>query len=172
MARYNPDGSLDANFGVGGKVLTDFGGGADSAAAMAIQNSNGRIVVAGSSGLSFGRGFAVARYHGFDCDGLSLSLAPGIVTAVAGGNTGSLVAIIREAGFTCPITLQLASPVDGVTGSFSPTTATGPGSNLTINVDRNVPAGHYILHVNGSNGTPTSLIASATMALIVNPFAP
>jgi uncharacterized delta-60 repeat protein len=25
LARYNPDGSLDAGFGVGGKVVTDFG---------------------------------------------------------------------------------------------------------------------------------------------------
>jgi hypothetical protein len=26
LARYHSDGSLDANFGVGGRVMTDFGG--------------------------------------------------------------------------------------------------------------------------------------------------
>src|SRR3989449_2831150 len=40
-------GDLDATFGIGGRVLTDFGGG-DRARAVALQ-ADGKIVVAGSS---------------------------------------------------------------------------------------------------------------------------
>jgi uncharacterized delta-60 repeat protein len=58
LLRLNNDGSLDASFGDGGKVTTDFGGGAsDAALALAIQK-NGKIVLAGYSGGDF----AVARY--------------------------------------------------------------------------------------------------------------
>src|SRR5213083_1834093 len=58
LARYNPDGSSDPNFGSGGTVHTDFAGRSDAAAALAFQ-ADGRIVVVGSSGGEF----AVARYE-------------------------------------------------------------------------------------------------------------
>ena len=47
LARYNPDGSLDASFGVGGKVLT-FLGEPGRAQSVALQ-ADGRIVVAGGA---------------------------------------------------------------------------------------------------------------------------
>jgi uncharacterized delta-60 repeat protein len=46
LARYRPDGSLDANFGSGGKVVTDFGGGLSLVNALAIQ-ADGKIVAVG-----------------------------------------------------------------------------------------------------------------------------
>ena len=48
VVRYRPDGSLDAGFGVGGRVLVDFGNTADGASAVAIQ-PDGKIVVVGSA---------------------------------------------------------------------------------------------------------------------------
>lgn len=49
VVRYTSTGTLDTTFNLTGKVVTDFGGGLDeSASGMALQ-SNGRIVVAGSS---------------------------------------------------------------------------------------------------------------------------
>ncbi len=49
LARYNPDGTLDPSFGIGGKVTTAFAADSfDQAATVAIQ-SDGKIVVAGSS---------------------------------------------------------------------------------------------------------------------------
>ena len=65
LARYNPDGSLDANFGSGGKVLTDFAPNWGIAFAVAIQ-SNGKIVVGGLTGHESNprfRHFALARYN-------------------------------------------------------------------------------------------------------------
>lgn len=48
LVRYGPDGSLDGSFGTGGKVTLDVGGFNQSANAVAVQ-SDGKIVVAGSS---------------------------------------------------------------------------------------------------------------------------
>ena len=45
LVRYNADGSLDGNFGTGGKVTTPFGIG--SAASAAVLQADGRLVAAG-----------------------------------------------------------------------------------------------------------------------------
>ena len=61
--RFNTSGSLDASFGSGGKVLTDFGAASDdTASAVAIQQ-DGRVVVAGYSDAAGGGDFALARYN-------------------------------------------------------------------------------------------------------------
>ena len=57
IARYNTDGSLDSAFGIGGKVITDFGNNADYAYDLAIQ-SDGKIVVCGGQEY-----FDLARYN-------------------------------------------------------------------------------------------------------------
>jgi uncharacterized delta-60 repeat protein len=64
LARYNADGTLDAAFGSGGIVTTDFAGGDDAASAVAIQ-SDGKIVAVGAAYMgSATRGdFALARYN-------------------------------------------------------------------------------------------------------------
>jgi uncharacterized delta-60 repeat protein len=80
LARYNPNGSLDSSFGVGGKVLTDFGARHDVASGLVIQ-PDGKLVVVGTTRL-FGLvsinppDFALARYNpngsldpSFDNDG-------------------------------------------------------------------------------------------------------
>jgi uncharacterized delta-60 repeat protein len=67
IARYNTDGSLDATFGTGGKVTTDFQF-TDEAQGVAIQ-SDCKIVVAGYSWdvESGDSDFALARYDGAGC---------------------------------------------------------------------------------------------------------
>lgn len=55
LVRYEPDGSLDATFGVEGKVTTDFGGYVHVSALAPY--ADGRLVAAGPAG-----GFALARY--------------------------------------------------------------------------------------------------------------
>ncbi|GAB4483392.1 MAG: hypothetical protein OHK0044_32620 [Burkholderiaceae bacterium] len=62
LARYNADGSLDATFGSGGKVVTRVGSGDDAPKALALA-PDGRIVVAGSSGSGANSDFALARYN-------------------------------------------------------------------------------------------------------------
>ncbi|MHC4550311.1 MAG: delta-60 repeat domain-containing protein [Planctomycetota bacterium] len=61
LARYRPDGSLDAGFGTGGKVATDISGATDWAYDAALQ-PDGKIVVVGSAGTYQAFDFAVVRY--------------------------------------------------------------------------------------------------------------
>jgi uncharacterized delta-60 repeat protein len=60
LARYNSNGSLDASFGSGGKVITTFGG-TDQASAVILQ-PDGKIVVAGQTDTGISIDFALARY--------------------------------------------------------------------------------------------------------------
>ena len=101
LVRFDVDGSLDtrgldphldAPFGTGGKVTTDFAGQADGAFAVAIE-LGGKIVVAGISNDDF----ALARYY------VSGSLDPsfgmgGRVTTdfAASGDTGRDIVIQRD----------------------------------------------------------------------------
>ncbi len=62
LARYTSDGTLDATFGAGGKVMTGFGAGGSGASGLAIQ-ADGRIVVVGTAGQGWDTKFALARYN-------------------------------------------------------------------------------------------------------------
>jgi uncharacterized delta-60 repeat protein len=63
LARYNSDGSLDTNFGGGGKVITPFGGTTEGAHAITIQR-DGKIVAVGATVTASGNlGFALVRYN-------------------------------------------------------------------------------------------------------------
>lgn len=84
VARYDTYGTLDPNFGVGGKATTSFFGTYNSAHAVVVQ-PDGRIVVAGFAGNSFvglsdGR-FGIARYN---ADG-------SLDTAGFGAGTGKVI---------------------------------------------------------------------------------
>ena len=67
LARYNTDGSLDAAFGAGGIVRTDFFGLTDQAGGVAIQ-PDGKIIAGGGATIGFignsaDSAFALARYN-------------------------------------------------------------------------------------------------------------
>lgn len=64
LTRYLPDGSLDAAFGTGGKVETDFGGKNLDQARSAVLQADGKIVVAGTTVSKNGltQQFGIARY--------------------------------------------------------------------------------------------------------------
>ncbi|WP_334027961.1 delta-60 repeat domain-containing protein [Nocardia terpenica] len=62
VVRYETDGKVDTTFGDGGRAATDFGGKADIANAVALQQ-DGKIVAAGTShGTDTGDNIALARY--------------------------------------------------------------------------------------------------------------
>ena len=114
LSRYNGDGNLDATFGTGGKVITDFVGLSDIATDIAIQ-ADGRYVVVGqtksTNDVNAGD-FALARYN---IDG-SLDTAFGnggrVVTDFNGGSdfanaiaitsTGRIVAAGLSTGHDAP----------------------------------------------------------------------
>lgn len=64
IARYNPDGSIDASFGTNGRVTTDFPGLAAVASSVLVQ-PDGKILVAGGAFplFTFLGNFELARYN-------------------------------------------------------------------------------------------------------------
>jgi uncharacterized delta-60 repeat protein len=65
LARFTPDGSLDATFGTGGKLLVSFSSREDHCNAIALQ-PDGKIVAVGESYNGTDYDFAVARFAGGD----------------------------------------------------------------------------------------------------------
>ena len=63
LLRYLTDGSLDASFGVGGLVQTDFRSGEHDYASGVGLDADGRILIAGASGAFGDYDFAVARFQ-------------------------------------------------------------------------------------------------------------
>lgn len=86
LVRYNSDGSLDTNFGTGGKVATDIDNGSTDLINDVAIDSNGRIVVVGTTVSAGNFSFAVLRYNSdgsldttFDSDGKALTDVPDYV---------------------------------------------------------------------------------------------
>ncbi len=63
LARYNPDGTLDGSFGVGGRVTTDFDGFNDDAFSLLIQPDGKLVAVGSAKNPADFYDFALARYH-------------------------------------------------------------------------------------------------------------
>jgi uncharacterized delta-60 repeat protein len=61
VVRYNPDGSLDSSFGIGGKLLIQFDGLSEIHDIKVLPN--GKILVAGWTSSEDGRDFALARFN-------------------------------------------------------------------------------------------------------------
>jgi len=91
LARYNPNGGLDATFGMGGMVISDFGGG-ESAAAIGLQH-DGKIVVAGGPRSAT---FVVARYNPDGRLDLPFGIG-GMVATDFGGGTSQATALALQA---------------------------------------------------------------------------
>jgi uncharacterized delta-60 repeat protein len=123
LARYNADGSLDANFDFDGWVLTDFGG---SAAGQGVAiDSDGKIVAAGSSGSSSSGpfDFALGRYTS---TGTTLPTVSINDVAAFEGNAG-------QTTFAFTVSLSTASSQDiTVTYQTADGTATAPGDYVAV----------------------------------------
>jgi uncharacterized delta-60 repeat protein len=128
-------GDLDSSFGLGGKVVTDFGPGSNLAAAVVVQ-ADGKIVAAGTGGSGH---FALARYNGDGSLDLSFG-AGGKVTTVVGGIFESANAVALQAdgkivaaggsspdGFCCQVALARYNPDGSLDASFD-----GDGKLTTV----------------------------------------
>jgi uncharacterized delta-60 repeat protein len=94
VVRYNPDGSLDASFGQGGRVVTAFGTNPSSANALVLQ-SDGKIIVAGfARNNQQGADFALVRYNANG--GLDSSFGGGKVTTAFGASPSSAGALALQ----------------------------------------------------------------------------
>ncbi|MDH3291296.1 MAG: hypothetical protein OEO20_10525 [Gemmatimonadota bacterium] len=85
---------------------------------------------------------------------LGLSRTPSALT-IAPGGSGTTTVLLTRTNFTGAVTLSLASPPVGVTGSFNPSAPTGASSTLTLDVGSGVTPGVYPLTVEGTGSAGT-----------------
>jgi len=132
LARYRRDGTLDPSFGTGGKVTTDFAGGADGAAALVVQ-ADGKLVAAGSATSGTGLDVALARYRRDGTLDPTFGTGGKVITDIAGGFDEARALVMQDgrlvvAGFT--FTGEVASGDFALAryrnnGSLDPTFGTG-----------------------------------------------
>ena len=92
LVRYTTAGALDASFGSGGVVTTDFAISDDSGQSVAIQ-SDGKIVVAGYTDNGSAGEFALARYTNSGTLDASFGTGGKLTTPIGTYDTGSSVAL-------------------------------------------------------------------------------
>lgn len=106
----------------------------------------------------------------------SLAASPSTVNASQGGTANTTVTITRT-NLTANVDLSLDSPPAGITGVFTPASATGATSALVISVAGNVAVGSYTVTIKGTAtgaGSRTTtltvnVVAGPTVSLSVNP---
>ena len=127
IARYDPNGSLDATFGTHGKVVTTFGGFAFAAAA-AVQRDN-RIVVVGtvSADLTSPNVFGVARYNPNGTLDASFGVG-GLVTTAFENASAEARAVVIQADGRIVVAGQAVTDPDGIVSDMAIARYTANGS--------------------------------------------
>jgi uncharacterized delta-60 repeat protein len=92
LARYNSNGTLDATYGTGGKVFTDFSSGVDQAYSMALQ-PDGKVVAAGLVGYAGVINIGIARYKTNGNLDSTFGVNGKVITLVGNDSRASAVAL-------------------------------------------------------------------------------
>jgi uncharacterized delta-60 repeat protein len=96
LARYNPNGSLDSNFGINGKVTTDFNNNLDDVATVAIK-TDGKIVVAGDTYNGSNYDFALAQYRPNGTPDMNFGTNGKVTTDFSNGSNEEIFSIVIQA---------------------------------------------------------------------------
>ncbi len=173
FARYNADGSLDSDFGVGGKVATDFFGLGDQAYAVVLQ-PDGKAVLAGYSfrptaPSTSNQVMSLARYvvGGAAGPGFSLAFDESPVTGERGTTVKIHLLINRTGGFTGNVTIT-PPPGSGIKVKVKPAQALATGDDsikFKLKIKAGATVGHYSLTFTGNDDA--GHVASATVGLFI-----
>lgn len=96
--------------------------------------------------------------------GFGLSLSASTVSIAAGASGTSTVTVSPQQGFSGAVNLTVSGLPTGVTGSFSPASAT-TSSTLTLIASSSAAAGTSTLTITGTSGTGTSSALTSTARL-------
>jgi len=97
----------------------------------------------------------------------TVKLAPPALTVGQGSSASDQVVTNAGTGFDNSLSLDAPNPPAGVTVNFTPSLIKAPGSGtsqVNVNVDSSVAAGHYSIRITASDGTT---LRTATLKLTV-----
>jgi uncharacterized delta-60 repeat protein len=135
LARYNPDGSPDTTFGVGGQVTTDFLGKEDDAFSVLIQ-PDGKIIAVGSANdpVNF-YDFAAVRYLSNGAIDPSFGVGGEVTTDFRGGGFDRARAAVLQADGKI-VAAGFATTVSGASQNFAVARYTSSGAlDTTFSAD-------------------------------------
>ncbi|WP_245400237.1 hypothetical protein [Nocardia albiluteola] len=112
LVRYTTDGKLDAGFGDGGKVSTDFGGKDDIANGVAIEPGGGFVAAGTSHGTATGDNIALARYFADGRLDAGFALG-GKISADLGTRAGHAKAVVIDSDGKIVVAGSTRDPVQG-----------------------------------------------------------
>jgi uncharacterized delta-60 repeat protein len=169
LARYNPDGSLDASFGTGGKVTTNFFGLNDEARALTIQRDS-RVFAGGKAfRVAFfpvASEFALARYQTDIQPDFTLSFDQPTVNAVLGTKVRVTININRIGGFSGDVTLTPPEPAMGIKPKpSSPITTMETSVKLKLKITASASPGEHELIFTGTDNS--GRVRTATLKVLV-----
>ncbi|HEU4388442.1 MAG TPA: delta-60 repeat domain-containing protein [Blastocatellia bacterium] len=150
VARYNPDGTLDDNFGVEGKVTFDISGSNDVARAAVLQ-PDGKLLVAGTVGLEIDRSydFALARFSTVtpviepDFD---ITLTPATARVVRVQKLPVTITVRRIGGFAGSVTVTAPEANSlGIRLSEDAVRIEGDSAAIKLKIKRGAPPGTHSL---------------------------
>ena len=176
VARYQPNGSLDPDFGAGGKLRTDFGTDSyDVGYALALQ-TDGKLVMSGSSDSTTTNrnGFALARYVGDGAAPPPPPAAPSTPDLTAASDTGASTTdnLTKDTTPTFTGTAEAGSTVkvlvDGVQKGSAKATASGTYSVTTSAL---TPARHSV-SATATDASNNTSAASAVQSVAVDTVMP
>ncbi len=183
LARYTPTGALDTTFGSGGIVTTTIGPDSSYAQSVAVDNSTGDYVVAGSSQLPGYNVFALARYTPAGMLDPTFG-SGGIVTTTIGSNSvANSVAVDTTtgdylvAGYANLVNAELvlarytsAGALDTTFGSGGiVTTAIGNNASASSVVVDSSTGDYLVAGLGEPSGTDTFALARYTSAGALDP---
>jgi uncharacterized delta-60 repeat protein len=162
VARYNLDGTLDASFGVGGLVKTDFADGSSDSAFDVVVTADGHIVAVGGSSPGPGAAnFAVARYDstgnldaGFGTDGK-------VTTAFSTPASNALDVLAQPDGKIVAIGGTRDLSVSG-SGDFALARYLGAASAIKVAVDVKPDSTDNVISLQSNGVVPVAILSTAS----------
>lgn len=147
LVRYTDTGALDASFGIGGKVTTDMIGGSFDNGYSVVLQSDGKIVVAGSSTSDI----ALVRYTDSGALDTSFGIGGKVITDIGGSSdVGNSVAMqcdgkIVVAGLSVnPVGFDFDIAVVRYTDSGALDTSFGSGGKVTTDLGSGYDVGNSV----------------------------
>jgi uncharacterized delta-60 repeat protein len=162
VARYNLDGTLDASFGVGGLVKTDFSGGSSDSAFDVVVTADGHIVAVGGSSPGPGSAnFAVARYDSTGNLDAGFGTGGKVTTAFSTPASNALDVLAQPDGKVVAIGGTRDLSVSG-SGDFALARYLGAASAITVAVDVKPDSADNVIPLQSNGVVPVAILSTAS----------
>jgi uncharacterized delta-60 repeat protein len=163
LARYNPDGSLDISFGVGGKVVTNVFSPAE-ARAVAIE-FDGHILAAGSTNI-FSGDFGLVRYTAAGALDSSFGTGGAVITDFVGGDDRANAIALQPDGRI----LIAGFANDGSVFAFALARYLTTSTAVEVTIDIKPGSDSNLINLSGQALIPVAILTTARFdASTVNP---